>query len=285
MPPGKVTIFERAAIAALLDTKSMDSATAERRLGQFLPRFCFASLLALGLAFFFGGLSGRSTDYEPPLLQNFTRQFFTFYIIVVPLIFIFFLLYISYLGGRESRQKASGANKLLYEDAFDLPSQIMHGYKIAFVTGQIPTITGLTGDLYSADDTAKCEMNPDHVPPVADCDCGFYAYSDIRDAKHQLSINPISFLMDVDLFGIGFVHSRGFRAETQVVNSLTMPNRCMRCKILRPIRFVKSYKFSFNSYAYWRWEFRCQICSLNFKEKDCLSTEQMSQALGVTIIR
>lgn len=260
----------------------MDAASAERKLGRFLPKFCLVSFLALALTFLSGGLSTSDT---PSLLQNLSRQFFTLYILIVPIVFLGYLLYIDYLRTQESKRATSGSTKLLYDDAFDLPSLDMHGYKIAFLTGKTPTLTGLTGDLYVADDTAKCEMNRDHVPPVADCDCGFYAYSDIETAEHQLSINPTSFLIDVDLFGVGFAYSRGFRAESQVVNFMKLPSRCMRCKVLRPERFVKSFKFGFNSYGYWRWEFRCRVCSYNFKEEDRLSPEQMSQALGIKMER
>lgn len=263
----------------------MDSAAAERKLGQFLPKFCLGSFIALVLAFAFGGLSGGSDGSAPLLLQNFSRQFFTLYILLVPILFIFYLLYIDYLGRQESKRAATGNSRLVYEDAFNLPNQEMHGYKVAFITGQMPTLTGLTGDLYVADDTARCASNRDHIPPVAGCDCGFYAYLDIRDAKHQLSINPSSFIIDVDLFGVGFAYSRGFRAESQLVNSMTLPGRCMRCKVFRPMRFVKSYKFGLNSYAYWRWEFRCQMCSYNFKEEDRLSQDQMSTVLGIKMER
>lgn len=263
----------------------MDSASAERKLGQFLPKFCLGSLIALALAFLFGGLSDSSDGSAPLFLQSFSRQFFTLYILIVPIIFISYLLYIDYLGRQESKRAATGNSKLVYEDAFNLPSQDMHGYKVAFITGQMPTLTGLTGDLYVADDTARCESNRDHIPPVAGCDCGFYAYLDLRDAKHQLSINPSSLIIDVDLFGVGFAYSRGFRAESQVVNSMTLPHRCMRCKIFRPMRFVKSHKFGFNSYAYWHWDFRCQMCSYNFKEEDRLSQDQMSTVLGIKMVR
>lgn len=263
----------------------MDSGAAERKLGAFLPKFCLGSFIALALAFVFGGLSSGSDGSAPLLLQNFTRQFFTLYILFVPIIFISYLLYIDYLGRQESKRAATGQHKLEYVDAFKLPSQDMHGYKIAFITGQLPTLTGLTGDLYVADDTAKCEMNRNHIPPVAGCDCGFYAYLDIRDAKHQLSINPLSFIIDVDLFGVGFAYSRGFRAESQVVNSMTLPRRCMRCKVFRPMRFVKSHKFTLNSFAYWRWEFRCQMCSYTHKEEDRLSKTQMSILLRIKMVR
>ena len=263
----------------------MDAASAERKLGQFLPKFCLGSFIAVVVVYLFGGLSGGSDGSAPLLLQNLSRQFFTLYILLVPIIFIAYLVYIDILGRQETRRAATSHSKLVYDDAFDLPSQEMHGYKILFITGSIPTLTGLTGDFYTADDVARCEMNPYHIPPVAGCDCGFYAYSDIRDAEYQLSINPTSFLVDVDLFGVGFAYSRGFRAESQVVNSMKLPRRCMRCKVFHPSHFVKSHKFGLNSYAYWRWEFRCQMCSYNFKEEDRLSQDEMSTVLGIKMVR
>ena len=51
------------------------------------------------------------------------------------------------------------------------------------------------------------------------------------------------------------------------------------------MRFVKSNKFGFNGYAYWRWDFRCQMCSYNFKEEDRLSQDEMSSLLGIKLVR
>lgn len=263
----------------------MDSAAAERKLGEFLPKFCLASFVAVVIAVLLGGFSNDSGGSVPLLLQNVSRQFFTLYILVVPIIFISFLLYIDFLSRQESKRAADSTGKLVYDDAFDLPSQEMQGYKIAFISGRIPTLTGLTGNLYVADDTARCEVNRDHIPPIAGCECGFYAYSDIRDARYQQSINPLSFLIDVDLFGVGFAYSRGFRAESQVVNSMTLPRRCMRCKSLRPTRFVKSYKLGLNGFGHWLWDFRCQMCSYTFKKEDCLSPSEMSKYLGIAMVR
>lgn len=260
----------------------MDAASAERKLGRFLPKFFLASCLALLLAYLFGGLSD---DSAPSLLQNFSRQFFILYTVLAPTFFIAYLLYIEVLRTRERKRIIAGNSKLIYHDAFELPSQDMHGYKIALITGREPTLTGLTGDTYKADDTAKCEMNREHVPPVADCDCGFYAYLDLRAAEHQLSINPGAFLIDVDLFGVGFAYSRGFRAESQLVNSMALPKRCMRCKVFRPEQFVRTFKLGFNSFAYWSWEIRCRMCSKSFKDEDCFSLDQVARELKIKLVR
>jgi hypothetical protein len=141
----------------------------------------------------------------------------------------------------------------------------------------------LTGDSYSADDSAICEKFPEHTPPVASCECGFYAYSRLADAKFESSLNPGAFLLEVDLYGIGFKYESGYRAETQVVNKIFIPKRCMRCRILPPKVFVITYRMGYQNYSWMQWQVRCNICSLTFKDKDKLSISEMYRRLGVPI--
>ena len=159
----------------------------------------------------------------------------------------------------------------------------MHGYKIAIITGRSPTLTGLTGDTYLSDATAKCTINKEHVPPVADCECGFYAYSEFAEAKFEGSINPGAFLLDVDLYGVGFKYARGYRAETQVVNELITPSRCQFCRILPAKVFVTTYKLGYDDTSWWQWQIRCVICSSTFKDADKLGVKEMSASLKLLI--
>jgi hypothetical protein len=145
------------------------------------------------------------------------------------------------------------------------------------------TFTGLTGDTYKKDESATCKAFPDHVPPVSDCECGFYAYSDIEEAKFEGSINPGAFLLDVDLYGVGFKYARGYRAETQVVNELITPSRCQFCRILPAKVFVTTYKLGYDDISWWQWQIRCVICSSSFKDEDKLSIDQMSASLKLLI--
>jgi hypothetical protein len=154
---------------------------------------------------------------------------------------------------------------------------------LALITGRLPTLTGLTGDRYLSDAQAVCKENADHVPPVAECECGFYAYKELADAQFELSINPGAFLLDVDLFGLGFTYKNGFRAETQVVNRLITPSRCMRCRVLPAKVFVTTYRLGYEDTAWWQWQMRCVICSSSFKIEDKLTVEQMAQRLAVKI--
>lgn len=100
--------------------------------------------------------------------------------VTIPLLVILGFMLVSILSDRELKQNAAKRNKFAYEDAFELPSQIMSGYKLALITGREPTLTGLTGDTYKADDSASCVSNPEHVPPVIDCECGFYVFKDVK---------------------------------------------------------------------------------------------------------
>ncbi|MEY3672946.1 MAG: hypothetical protein RI904_2603, partial [Pseudomonadota bacterium] len=178
----------------------MDSASVERKLGRTLRVLPAVVLALLALSYLVGGFSESA---EPSAIKSFSHFLFTVFIAVGPIIFIAVLLLIERLRRATEKNLATHNHKLVYADAFDLPSQEMHGHKIAFITDRPPTFTGLTGDRYTHDTVAQCALNTQHVPPVAGCECGFYAYNDIRRAQHELSINPGAFLIDVDLFGVG----------------------------------------------------------------------------------
>ncbi|MGA0080114.1 MAG: hypothetical protein ACO3IO_05560 [Candidatus Nanopelagicus sp.] len=251
-----------------------------QRLIKWVRRYPVIALSALALAYLLGGFSGNDDGFISQQLIITTLYLF---VGVVPLGFIIAFIVVGRLGDLESATNKEKQSNLSYEDAFDLPSQIMHGYKLAMVTGVSPTLTGLTGDTYLSDAQAICKENPEHIPPVAQCECGFYAYKELADAQFELSINPGAFLLDVDLFGLGFTYKNGFRAESQVVNRLITPKRCMRCRVLPAKVFVKSYKLGYEDTAWWQWQIRCVICSSSFKPADKLTVEQMGQHLAVKI--
>ena len=251
-----------------------------QRLIKWVRRYPLIALSLLALAYLLGGFSEKDDGIISQQLIITTLYLF---VGVVPLGFIIAFVVVGRLGDLESAANKEKQSNLSYEDAFNLPSQIMHGYKLAMVTGVSPTLTGLTGDTYLSDAQAICKENPEHIPPVAQCECGFYAYKELADAQFELSINPGAFLLDVDLFGLGFTYKNGFRAESQVVNRLITPKRCMRCRVLPAKVFVKSYKLGYEDTAWWQWQIRCVICSSSFKPADKLTVEQMSHHLTVKI--
>jgi len=238
------------------------------------------TLFVLGLAYLAGGFSDRD---DPFIAKETVLTALTLYIVIVPSLFIIGFILVGRAGDRERHGLGINEKRLKYGDPFALPNEAMHGYKLATITERSPTLTGLTGDRYQSDDSASCAKFPEHVPPVASCECGFHAYRDLRDAKMELSLRPGSFLLDVDLYGIGFLYQRGFRAETQVVNKVIAPKRCMRCRIFAPMGFVIVYRLGYYNYSWMQWEMRCNLCSLTFKPEDKLSISQMEDKLQTKI--
>lgn len=238
------------------------------------------ALLVLALAYLLGGFSDEGDQVIP---QELVIKGLYLFAAVIPLAVIIAFIFIGRQSDKAFKQNGKDQTKLAYEDAFTLPTTKMAGYKLAVITGRPPILTGLTGDTYLADAGAKCEIDKEHIPPVASCQCGFYAYKELSDAKFELSINPGAFLLYVDLYGIGFEYEGGFRAESQVVRNLNLPTRCMRCKVFPPKVFVTTFKLGFDDATWWQWQVRCFICSSSFKESDKLSFNQMQEQLKVVI--
>jgi len=252
-----------------------------QQLIKWVRRYPLIALSVLAIAYLLGAFSSSDDSFVP---QQVVITGLYLFVGIVPLGFIIAFVVIGSLADAQSVKNREKSSNLNYQDAFELPSEIMHGYKLALITGQSPSLTGLTGDKYSSDAQAVCTTNSAHIPPVAECECGFYAYKELADAQFEKSINPGAFLLDVDLFGLGFTYKNGFRAETQVVNRLIKDKRCMRCKTLPAKVFVSTYKLSYTNTAWWQWQIRCLVCSSSFKEKDKLSIEQMAEHLALKII-
>ena len=258
----------------------MDFAQNRRRLIRLIRIYPLIALGVLTLAYLLGAFS----EQEDPLIsQNVIITGLYLFVGVVPLVFIIGFITVGRASDKAGLKNNTAHSKLNYNHAFDLPSEVMHGYKLAIITGRSPTLTGLTGDTYLSDASAKCSINKEHVPPVADCECGFYAYSEFTEAKFEGSINPGAFLLDVDLYGVGFKYARGYRAETQVVNELITPSRCQFCRILPAKVFVTTYKLGYDDTSWWQWQIRCVICSSTFKQEDKLGVKEMSASLKLLI--
>ena len=258
----------------------MSASSKRQRLIKWVRRYPVIALSALALGYLLGGFSETADGFIP---QQIVITALYLFIALVPLGFITAFLVVGRLGDLESAANREKHANLSYQDPFDLPSEIMHGYKLALITGRSPALTGLTGDKYLSDAQAECKENADHIPPVAECECGFYAYKELADAQFELSINPGAFLLDVDLFGLGFTYKNGFRAESQVVNRLIAPKRCMRCRVLPAKVFVTTYRLGYEDITWWQWQLRCVVCSSSFKQEDKLTVAQMAQRLAVKI--
>lgn len=249
------------------------------RLIRLIRIYPLIVIALLAVVYLLGGFSDQADRLIPKSILITLLYVFAS---VVPLAFILGFILIGAAGNKAAKQ-ASSSDKFNYQSAFDLPSEPMHGFKLAVITGRNPVFTGLTGDTYLADASAICTKDLDHVPPVADCECGFYAYRDLAEATFELSVNPGAFLLEVDLYGVGFKYERGYRAENQVVRRLKKPSRCHRCRTLPGKVFVTSYRMGYDNTTWWQWQFRCNLCSSSYKLADKLTVDQMQKLLAVEI--
>jgi hypothetical protein len=238
------------------------------------------TLVVLALGYLAGGFSQKDDPFIP---RDQVVLALSIYIFLAPALYIVAFILVASASDRERKGASNKEELLTYADPFDLPLEKMQCYKLAVITERDPTLRGLTGDSYRADDSAICTKFPEHTPPVASCECGFYAYRSLADAKFESSLSPGAFLLQVDLYGIGFRYEGGYRAETQVVNQIIIPKRCMRCRILSPKVFVVSYRMGYLSHSWMQWQVRCKICSLTFKDEDKLSISEMYHRLGIPI--
>jgi len=256
------------------------SAEKRQKLIRAVRLYPFITLAVLALGYLAGGFSERESPLIP---RDLVIIGLSFYILLGPALYIIAFILVASASDRERQGVTDNAQRLSYADPFDLPVEEMRGYKLAVITERKPTLRGLTGDGYSADDSAICDKFPEHTPPVASCECGFYAYRSLADAKFESSLNPGAFLLEVDLYGIGFSYEGGYRAESQVVKKILIPKRCMRCRILSPTVFVVTYRMGYQNNSWMQWQVRCKICSLTFKDADKLSIPEMHHRLGVAI--
>lgn len=240
--------------------------------------------LFIGALFLLGFLLGAFSGRKDSILGK--DAFYTILevvLLLVPIGAMIAFLFIGNNSDKEYKRNSQNQENFNFEDAFSLPNEKMHGYKLANIVGREPTFMGLTGDLYNSDDTSKCEAYPEHVPPVKDCQCGFHAFKNLGEATFERSIYRTAFLFDVDLYGLGFEYQRGFRAESQVINQMLAPTRCMFCKTLPAKKFVAKYEFEEHQPSMWRWQLRCNLCSILFKPENTLSIDQMSERLKIKI--
>jgi hypothetical protein len=259
----------------------INAAQKRQKLIRAVRWYPFITLVVLALGYLAGGFSESA---DPLIPRDLVVAGLSLYILLAPALYIIGFILVGSASDRQRRGLSGDQQRLSYADPLDQQIKKMQGYKLAVITEREPTLRGLTGDSYNADDSAICAQFPDHTPPVAGCECGFYAYRTLADAKFESSLNPGAFLLAVDLYGIGFRYEGGYRAETQVVNNLTLPKRCMRCRVLSPTVFVVSHRMGYHNYSWMQWQVRCNICSLTFKDKDKLSISEMFRKLKIPLL-
>ena len=185
---------------------------AKQKFIRFIRIYPLLALGALAIAYLLGGFSQTP---NPPVPRSIVIGVLYGFMGVIPLVVILIFIAIGMGEDRARERNSKNLNNLPEEDPFDLAYEKMCGFKVVALTGQEPTFTGITGDTYKKDESATCKEFPDHVPPVSDCECGFYTFKNRSDAEFELSISPGLFLINVDLFGLGFAHKRGFAPKAR----------------------------------------------------------------------
>jgi hypothetical protein len=256
----------------------MTPAQKRQKLIRAVRIYPFITIVLLALAYLSGGFN-ESGDSAIP--RDVVIVGLLLYAFMIPMLFIVGFVLVGSANDREHQGLKGNQPLLNYADPFDLPQEKMQGYKLAVITEREPTLRGLTGTSYAADDNAVCEESPEHTPPVSFCECGFYAYRNLADAKFEIALNPGAFLLEVDLYGVGFRYESGYRAEAQVVRKIILPKRCMRCRIFSPTVFVISSRMGYQDHSWMQWQVRCNVCTMTFKDKDKLSFQEMYDKLGI----
>lgn len=91
---------------------------------------------------------------------------------------------------------------------------------------------------------ARCSSNldPDHLPPVMGCNCGFYAYRSREVAlEHPHYLNNYSCLAEVRLWGRVLEYDNGYRAQyAELVSVHAVPQQVRKGKF-SPYDYVRNY--------------------------------------------
>ena len=107
------------------------------------------------------------------------------------------------------------------------------GWKVAKLCDPIlGKFKGYAFGTYLLSDSAKCGKNRHHESPYAGCDCGFYAMKERHKALYLMERWRSLVLLKVELYGIIYEHSEGYRSQEQEVVSMGIASRCGRpwCK-------------------------------------------------------
>ena len=95
---------------------------------KWVRRYPLIALSVLAIAYLLGGFSSSDDSLVP---QQVVITALYLFVGIVPLSFIIAFVVIGSIADAQSiRNKEKGSN-LNYQDAFELPSEVMHGYKFS----------------------------------------------------------------------------------------------------------------------------------------------------------
>lgn len=107
------------------------------------------------------------------------------------------------------------------------------GWKVAYLTELDPPVfKGLNLVGYSLTAEAICLKRKTHRSPDIECDCGFYSFNNLRDAKNELYMSRNLILLYTENYGEIHMHTKGAKSQEQDVIEMYIPKNCSRyfCK-------------------------------------------------------
>lgn len=107
----------------------------------------------------------------------------------------------------------------------------LFGWKLAelVVHDGLPALrSGTVGVTIGSDDEARCFKHAEHLPPVANCACGFFARSR-AESLVLYARYPFSHLLEVELTGRTIIGRGEMRAQHQRILRLLLLPHCYRC--------------------------------------------------------
>lgn len=125
------------------------------------------------------------------------------------------------------------AARMLSGRAKELPhlGTVEHGsgWKVArLIDTRTGRWRGLAFGEYSSDEKATCAFDREHKSPNIGCECGFHAVGTREAAINLMEGRRGVVLLQVELYGEIVVHTKGMRAEEQVVLAMYVPKWCTK---------------------------------------------------------
>ena len=73
---------------------------------------------------------------------------------------------------------------------------------------------------------AICTKDRFHIPPVWDCECGFYSFKELEDAKEYSVFYKGALVVEVEMYGEIIEHDIGYRSREISINKVFVPELC-----------------------------------------------------------
>lgn len=80
--------------------------------------------------------------------------------------------------------------------------------------------------VYPRDAFATCIKDQFHLPPVWECECGFYSFKDLVDAQEYTVFHKGALVAEIELYGEIIEHDIGYRSREISIKEIYIPKVC-----------------------------------------------------------